>query len=163
MSRNRTNRQRAARELAAATGITYMQALAQLANTTTRTPTPAADSDSGDVAAIMDGRWALTLNDSIGHTSDTVDTCDLWPDMVAAFHTNPDAGTWTGTTDDTTWTFTRTNVIWADDDGDFLLHGGTFGNPGCDECGSDDAVVKHDGTYLCATAATTRHLTRPTN
>ena len=43
-------------------------------------------------------------------------------------------------------------VVWAEvADGElgFTLPGGGFGNPGCDECGMDDAVARVDGTYLC--------------
>lgn len=38
---------------------------------------------------------------------------------------------------------------WANEDGEFLLADGSFGNPGCDGCGELDAVVKVDGQYLC--------------
>ena len=40
-------------------------------------------------------------------------------------------------------------IIFADDDGNFELRDGSFGNPGC-ECGEYDAVVKINGVYLCA-------------
>lgn len=40
-------------------------------------------------------------------------------------------------------------ITWADEDGDFLLSNGGFGNPGCDSCGMEDAVVRVDGRYLC--------------
>lgn len=40
-------------------------------------------------------------------------------------------------------------VVFADQDGDFLLSDGSFGNPGCDECGSEDAIVRVGTTYLC--------------
>jgi hypothetical protein len=37
--------------------------------------------------------------------------------------------------------------------GKFRLRGGSRGNPGCDDCGELDAVVRVDGRYLCASAA----------
>lgn len=39
----------------------------------------------------------------------------------------------------------------TDANGDFMLSDGTLGNPGCDECGELDAVIRIGGTYLCAT------------
>lgn len=51
--------------------------------------------------------------------------------------------------------------VWADQDGSFTLSDGGPGNPGCDECGTEDAVVRVAGTYLCATAAQARGLQRP--
>lgn len=47
----------------------------------------------------------------------------------------------------------QARVVWADEDGEFLLCGGGFGNPGCDGCGTADAVVAVDGTYLCGSEA----------
>lgn len=44
------------------------------------------------------------------------------------------------------------DIVWADGDGDFELYGGS-GNPGCDSCGVDDAVVKVEGRYLCSVHA----------
>lgn len=37
-----------------------------------------------------------------------------------------------------------------DEDGEFPLADGSFGNPGCDKCGTSDAVIKVNGEYLCA-------------
>ena len=42
-------------------------------------------------------------------------------------------------------------VIWADN-GQFWVAGDSRGNPGCDLCGSADAVVKIGSTYLCVDA-----------
>lgn len=59
---------------------------------------------------------------------------------------------------------TPIEVTWAEDYGDglqFILRDGSFGNPGCDDCGSDDAVVRVDGVYLCSTAAVERALVPP--
>lgn len=33
--------------------------------------------------------------------------------------------------------------------GEFSLHGGGWGNPGCDQCGTYDAIQKIDNTYWC--------------
>lgn len=44
---------------------------------------------------------------------------------------------------------------WSDGDGMFFI-GGDFGNPGCDVCGSEDAVVRVGSEYLCASEARTR-------
>lgn len=44
-------------------------------------------------------------------------------------------------------------TVWADDKGQFVLSSGKLGNPGCDDCGEADAVVRHNGRYLCADAA----------
>ena len=43
-------------------------------------------------------------------------------------------------------------TVWAEK-GRFALSDGSLGNPGCDECGEADAVVRHEGRYLCAEAA----------
>jgi hypothetical protein len=51
-------------------------------------------------------------------------------------------------------------AVWADHDGTFVLSDGSVGNPGCDECGQHDAVVRVDGTYLCDTAAAEAGVTR---
>lgn len=40
-------------------------------------------------------------------------------------------------------------IVWADEDGDFLMTDGSYGNPGCDVCGEEDAVVRDGGRYLC--------------
>lgn len=40
-------------------------------------------------------------------------------------------------------------IIWADEAGEFELSDGSFGNPGCDECGQEDAVAYVNGAYLC--------------
>ena len=37
-------------------------------------------------------------------------------------------------------------------EGLFQLSDGTWGNPGCDVCGQEDAVVKINGKYLCKTS-----------
>lgn len=47
----------------------------------------------------------------------------------------------------------QARVVWADEDGEFVLAGGGYGNPGCDGCGMADAIVAVDGTYLCASDA----------
>lgn len=44
-------------------------------------------------------------------------------------------------------------VTYADEDGDFPLTGGGFGNPGCDDCGSGDAVARFNGKYYCESGA----------
>ena len=41
------------------------------------------------------------------------------------------------------------NIAYPNEGGLFVLSDGTLGNPGCDECGEKDAVIKVDGTYLC--------------
>lgn len=59
---------------------------------------------------------------------------------------------------------TPVEVTWAEDYGDglqFILRDGSFGNPGCDDCGSDDAVARADGVYLCTNAAADRCLIPP--
>lgn len=40
------------------------------------------------------------------------------------------------------------DVVWADDHGRF--DGGRTGNPGCEECGEDDAVASVDRRFLCS-------------
>lgn len=52
-------------------------------------------------------------------------------------------------------------TIWADRNGQFALSDGSLGNPGCDECGQEDAVVRHEGRYLCATAANALGVVNP--
>jgi hypothetical protein len=37
----------------------------------------------------------------------------------------------------------------ADADGEFLLSDGSFGNPGCDCCGTYDATVRIGSAYFC--------------
>ena len=44
-------------------------------------------------------------------------------------------------------------VVFADEDGDFPLTGGGFGNPGCDRCGMGDAAVRIGATYACSTCS----------
>ena len=52
-------------------------------------------------------------------------------------------------------------TVWADHNGQFVLSDGSLGNPGCDECGQEDAVVRHEGRYLCATAARAAGVANP--
>lgn len=40
-------------------------------------------------------------------------------------------------------------IIYANEDGQFLLYDKSYGNPGCDICGEFDATVKAGGTYFC--------------
>lgn len=44
---------------------------------------------------------------------------------------------------------TSDQIVWANQDGEFMLYDGSFGNPGCDTCGVEDAVVCWEGRYLC--------------
>ena len=39
--------------------------------------------------------------------------------------------------------------VFPDEDGKFVLSDGSLGNPGCDGCGTRNATIKLDGTYLC--------------
>ena len=41
------------------------------------------------------------------------------------------------------------DIVWATENGKFLLADGSWGNPGCDVCGELDAVVRVDGEYFC--------------
>lgn len=41
-------------------------------------------------------------------------------------------------------------VEWAGVDGNFELVDGSRGNPGCDGCGTNNAVARIDGTYVCS-------------
>lgn len=170
MSKNRTNRQRAARTLAARSDLSYAAAL-ELLRSVAEIPDlddPAAlaallatrPATSGEHAAVLADRYDVTITDDIGHSRDVLDTVELWPDMVAAITAAPDAVTWSGQTDGSTWTVHPAwaaglggDVTWADADGEFELTGGGFGNPGCDGCGTYDAVVRVGRTYLCATGA----------
>lgn len=52
-------------------------------------------------------------------------------------------------------------TTWADRNGQFVLSDGSLGNPGCDECGQEDAVVRHEGRYLCANAARAAGVANP--
>ncbi len=52
-------------------------------------------------------------------------------------------------------------TVWADDNGQFVLSDGHYGNPGCDDCGEADAVVRHNGKYLCASAAEEAGIRKP--
>lgn len=53
-----------------------------------------------------------------------------------------------------------TPTVWADASGSFVLPDGTTGNPGCEDCGQADAVVRYDGRYLCDAGARTLGLVR---
>lgn len=55
-------------------------------------------------------------------------------------------------------------IVHANARREFLLSDMTFGNPGCDECGMFDAVVKIDNRYLCTAHNThTTTITEPAN
>lgn len=174
MSKNRTNRQRAARRLAAATDLSYAAAL-ELLRSVEVVPDlddPAAVAEllaarnrrtgAADAPAGVTGRFEVTIDDRIGHTRDVLDAVDLWPDMADAITAAPEAPSWSGETGGSAWTVRPewaavlervAEPTWADEDGNFTLRGGGSGNPGCDECGSADAVVHLEGTYLCRAAA----------
>ena len=126
-------------------------------------------------------RYDIVINNEIGFTTDNWEVADLRPDMLKAILANPGAGRWEGVDDEGgTWDVTSEEVgaivldlssvvpetsapapnttpvvIWANDDGEFPLTGGGWGNPGCD-CGMDDAIVKVDGEYLCMNEAAHR-------
>jgi hypothetical protein len=57
-------------------------------------------------------------------------------------------------------TQTGPDVVWADENGEFVLTDGSTGNPGCD-CGYNDAVVRINGEYLCASEARQRDMVVP--
>ena len=59
---------------------------------------------------------------------------------------------------------TEQETQWCDDDGEFILADGSWGNPGCD-CGMYDAVVRigkgRQYEYLCAAEAEERGVQKP--
>lgn len=44
------------------------------------------------------------------------------------------------------------DIVLPNEQGDFELSDGSYGNPGCDECGMFDAAFKYNGSYYCDNA-----------
>lgn len=164
--RNRTHLSRAARKLTEVSELSYQQALEVLRNLPAVPPLDrfndpeyvatlvAAPAGSPQPGFVLDEHYRVTINDELGHTEDVWISAALFPEMVDAITADPGAGRWTGET----WTVTNMtesfslDVVWSDEGFGFVLSDGSLGNPGCDHCGSADAVARVNGTYLCGEA-----------
>lgn len=103
----------------------------------------------------------LTYAQALGRLRELGKVPDLEdPAVVAQLLEDPTGPTATNPTPGTE--VTETADVWADEDGEFMLADSSFGNPGCDDCGQHDAVVRTGGRYLCEAGAATAGLTRPT-
>lgn len=170
MGHNETNLHRSARALQHSSDLTYQQARTLLAG---RTPRPDLSTPAAVAAFLASVRTAsrptagtspltvhVTISDGVGFTQDTYELADL-PDDLREVLTGirpgqqvtwvaGDGGTWAVVTDPAVEVTTR--IEWAAADLTFASSVAT-GNPGCDDCGMNDAVVKVDSRYLCASAA----------
>lgn len=68
-----------------------------------------------------------------------------------------DCGEWFSADDPTA----GLDIVWVDEDGDFLLRDGVYGNPGCDGCGESDAMARINGVYACFDEVVTRGIRIP--
>lgn len=169
--KNETNSHRTARALQSRSTLTYQQARALLAAAPARPDLSDAALDAflhahaptALAASRAPSTVRVVIDDEIGHTDEPMLTADLPPHLREALtHTAPGATVTWAAPDGGTWTVTRPappSLTWAG--AGLTFPDRAAGNPGCDDCGVEDAVVRSGGRYLCSSAAQSAGLDVP--